>query len=317
MLPGCYDIGMVGTQEQNRQTGRNYLDPATISKISSLELIARSVVDGFISGLHKSPYQGFNVEFSEHRPYNPGDDIRHIDWKAMAKLDRYYVKKFEEETNLKAYIIFDSSGSMGFRSGGAVSKIDYARYLCVSLAYLMLRQRDSVGLCLSGDGTRRFVPPRSAKGHLQVLIDEIKATGAGGSARISETIGDVAGRIARRGLVIVISDLLGDQEEILKALRNLKHRRNEVILIQVLDPHEIDIPWRGYIRLKDMEESDVVSTDPSWLLKEYKTRVTAFLDRYRVGCVEEGIDYLLMATDEPLDAALATYLARRMKRTRG
>jgi uncharacterized protein (DUF58 family) len=295
----------------------NYLDPATISKISSLELIARRVVEGFIGGLHKSPYQGFNVEFSEHRPYNPGDDIRHIDWKALAKLDRYYVKKFEEETNLKAYIIVDSSGSMGFRSGSPVSKMDYARFLCVSLAYLMLRQRDSVGLCLFGDGTRRFVPPRSTGGHLQVLIDEIRTAKPEGSTRISEAVSDVAARISRRGLVIVISDLLGDQEEILTALRNMKHRRNEVILIQVLDPHEIDIPWRGYIRLKDMEESDVVSTDPSWLLKEYKTRVKEFIDRYRQGCVEEGIDYLLMGTDQPLDVGLATYLARRMKRTRG
>jgi uncharacterized protein (DUF58 family) len=292
----------------------NYLDPVTLSKISSLELLARMVVEGVVTGLHKSPYQGFNVEFSEHRPYNPGDDIRHIDWKAQAKLDRFYVKKFEEETNLRGYIFLDASASMGFQSGGGVSKLDYGRYLAVSLAYLMLLQRDNVGLSVFGSSVRRFVPPRGNRSHLQAIIEELKAARPEGETRIASTLADLATRISRRGLVILVSDLLEDHEAVLVSLRHLRHRKNDVILFQILDPHEIEIPWKGYLRLTDMEDQSSLATDPSWLRREYGSRIERFLEAYRQGCLEEGIDHVVMTTDQPLDEALSVYLASRMRR---
>jgi len=292
----------------------NYLDPVTLSKISSLELVARMVVEGVVTGLHKSPYQGSNVEFSEHRPYNPGDDLRHIDWKAHAKLDRFYVKKFEEETNLRGYLFLDASASMGFRSGGGVTKLDYGRYLAVSLAYLMLMQRDNVGLSVFGSSVRRFVPPRGNRGHLQALIEELKAARPAGETRIAATLADLATRISRRGLVILISDLLEDQQAVLASLRHVRHRKNDVVLFQILDPHEVEVPWKGYLRLTDMEDHDSLATDPSWLKREYRSRVDGFLDRYRQGCLEEGMDHVLITTDRPLDEALSAYLAGRMRR---
>jgi len=292
----------------------NYLDPVALSKISSLELLARMVVEGVVTGLHKSPYQGFNVEFSEHRPYNPGDDLRHIDWKAHAKLDRFYVKKFEEETNLRGYVFLDASASMGFRSGGGVSKLEYGKYLVVSLAYLMLLQRDSVGLSVFGSDVRRFVPPRGNRAHLQAIIEELQAAKPEGETRIAEALSDLASRISRRGLVILISDLLENQEAVLASLRHIRHRKNDVILLQVLDPHEIDLPWKGYLRLTDMEDHSSVATDPSWLKREYGSRVAAFLDRYREGCLEDGMDHVLITTDCPLDEALSAYLASRRHR---
>lgn len=293
----------------------NYLDPVTLSKVASLELVARMVVEGVVTGLHKSPYQGFNVEFSEHRPYNPGDDIRHIDWKAHAKLDRFYVKKFEEETNLRGYIVLDASASMGFRSGGGVTKLDYAKYLSVSLAYLMLVQRDNVGLSVFGSSVRRFVPPRGNRSHLQALIEELKAARPEGETRIATTLADLAARISRRGLVIVVSDLLEDEEAVLGSLRHLRHRKNDVILFQILDPHEVEVPWKGYLRLTDLEDHSSVATDPSWLKREYRSRVEAFLERYRQGCLEEGMDHVLITTDRPLDEALSAYLAGRVRWT--
>jgi uncharacterized protein (DUF58 family) len=295
----------------------NYLDPITLSKISSLELLARMVVEGVVTGLHKSPFQGFNVEFSEHRPYNPGDDLRHVDWKAHAKLDRFFVKKFEEETNLRGYIFLDASASMGFQSGGGVSKLDYGKYLSVSLAYLMLLQRDSVGLSVFGSDVRRFVPPRGNRAHLQAIIEELKAAKPSGETRIASTLSDLAARISRRGLVILISDLLEDQEAVLASLRHIRHRKNDVILFQLLDPHEVDLPWKGYLRLTDMEDDSSLATDPSWLKREYGERVGAFLDRYRQGCLEDGMDHVLITTDQPLDEAMSTYLASRMHRRGG
>ena len=292
----------------------NYLDPATLSKISSLGLFARMVVEGLVSGLHKSSYHGFSVEFSEHRPYNPGDDIRYIDWKALAKLDRFYIKKFEEETNLRSYVILDSSGSMGFRSGSPLSKLDYGKFLTVCLAYLMLVQRDSVGLSLFAESARRFIPPRANRDHIQVLVDELRDTRAEGKSSIAGALSDLAGRISRRGLVVVISDLLDDQQRVLEALRHTRHRKNEIIIFHLLDPHEIEIPWKGYLKLVDMEDPETLTTDPGRLSRDYRQRVESFVEGYRQGCLGENIDYVLVSTDRPLDEVLPAYLASRKRK---
>ena len=292
----------------------SYLDPEVISRLSRLDLVARLVVEGFITGLHRSPYHGFSVEFSEHRPYMPGDPLRDLDWKAYAKTDRLYIKQYEEETNLKAYLLLDISGSMNFQSGGPLSKFRYASCLGAALAYLMLKQRDAIGLMLFGDQIASFVPPRSVQSHLQILLREISRIQPVADTRMAPAFHDLAERLSRRGLVVVLSDLMDDPDEVLKGLRHFRHRGHEVIVFHVLDPRERDLDFGGETRFFDLEHPDqVLTTQPRHLQHEYCQMMDEFIQTYRYHCAEARIDYVLLDTSTPFDVALSRYLGRRKK----
>lgn len=292
----------------------SYLNPETISRLSRLDLIARLVVEGFITGLHRSPYHGFSVEFSEHRAYMPGDSLRDVDWKAYGKTDRMYVKRYEEETNLKSYLLLDVSGSMAYQSGGAMSKFRYAASLSAALCYLMLRQRDAVGLMLFSDRIGTYVPPRSVSSHLRVLLKEIDAVRPEADTAMAPTFHDLAERISRRGLVIVFSDLLDDPEKTMMGLRHFRHRGHEVVVFHVLDPRELDLDFSGETRFYDLEDGErQLTTQPRHIRHEYTRLMAEMIDTYRYECAEAGIDHVLLDTATPFDVALGRYLVHRKK----
>ena len=290
----------------------SYLDPETISRISRLDLVARLVVEGFITGLHRSPYHGFSVEFSEHRPYMPGDPLRDLDWKAYAKTDRLYVKQYEEETNLKAYLLLDISSSMDFKAGAPISKFRYATSLAAALSYLMLKQRDAVGLLLYHHQIETYVPPRSVQSHLQVLLKTIDQARPQSDTRMAPVFHDLAERISRRGLVIVLSDLLDEPDAVLKGLRHFRHLGHEVVVFHLLDPRERDLDFRDETRFYDLENpEETLTTQPRHIHHEYRELMDELIQTYQLGCAEARIDYALFDTATPFDAALSRYLVQR------
>ena len=295
------------------RAAKSYLDPEAVSRLGRLDLVARLVVEGFITGLHRSPYHGFSVEFSEHRPYMPGDPLRDLDWKVLAKNGRLYVKQYEEETNLKAYLLLDTSGSMGFRAGGPLSKFNYGASLMAALSYLMLKQRDAVGLSLFRDRLLTSVPPRSVQSHLQVLLAEIGRHEPGEDTQMAPAFHDLAERFARRGLVVLVSDLFDDPAEVLRGLRHFRHRGHEVIVFHVLDPRERDLDFeRTATRFYDLEDEDETLTTQPWhMQEEYRQQMEELIRTYREGCAEARIDYVLLDTTTPFDVALSRYLVRR------
>jgi uncharacterized protein (DUF58 family) len=288
----------------------NYFDPLTLSKLSSLLLRARHVVEGLISGLHTSPYKGFSVEFSEHRQYTPGDEIRHIDWKAYAKFDRYYIKEYEQETNLRCYLLVDASASMNYRSNG-VSKFDYACYLAAALAYIMLNQQDLVGLVTFSDQIRRQLPPRSSPGHLRTVIDSLEHTGPSGDTDLGRTLHHIASQLKRRGLVILLSDLLDEPAEVMQGLQHLRYQKHEVLVFHVLDHDEIAFPFAQLTQFEDLEDETRVITDPRAIAADYREQIQQFIKDYETMCRRQAIDYTLFNTRTPLDKGLLKYLAWR------
>lgn len=288
----------------------NYFDPLTLSKLSTLLLRARYVVEGLLSGVHTSPYKGFSVEFSEHRQYVPGDEIRHIDWKAYAKFDRYYIKEYEEETNLRCYLLIDASASMNYRSNG-VSKFDYACYLAAALAYIMLNQQDLVGLVTFSDGIRQQLPPRSSPGHLRAVLDRLEQTAPTGDTNLGRTLHHVASQLKRRGLVIVLSDLLDEPLEVVQGLRHLRYQKHEVLVFHVLDDDEITFPFTQLTQFEDLEDETRVITDPRAIAADYQEQMQQFIKEYETMCRRQSIDYTLVNTTTPLDKGLLKYLAWR------
>ncbi len=293
------------------QDYRKYLDPEIVSKLKGMEIRARMVVEGFITGLHKSPYHGFSVEFAEHRQYMPGDNIRDIDWKVYAKSDRYYIKQYEEETNLKAYLLLDCSRSMSYQSGGRITKLDYAGLLSGALSYMMLRQRDAVGLVTFDDKIRRYIPPRSKSGHLHLLLNEIAKQEPSSTTDISATLHEMAERIKRRGLIIIMSDLFDDVENILSGLKHFRYNRHEVIVFHILDPRERDFAFPREAIFKDMETGEELTTLPYQIKKDYKNYVEAFSKEIATVCRQSNIDYFPIDTSMPFDKALYAFLAKR------
>ncbi|MEE9554919.1 MAG: DUF58 domain-containing protein [candidate division Zixibacteria bacterium] len=291
---------------------RKYLDPAVVSKLASIELKARMVVEGFIVGLHRSPYHGFSVEFAEHRQYMPGDDFRHIDWKVYGKSDRFYIKQFEEETNLKAYILLDASRSMGYKSDG-ISKLEYGSYLAASLSYLMLKQQDAAGLLVYDENVRSYIPPRGARSHITPILKQLGETEPSNKTDASVAFHELAERIKRRGLIIVISDLLDDPEKFLLGLKHFRHRQHEVIVFQILDPKERSFAYKGEARFRDMETGRELLTDPWQIRKNYVERLDEFLAQISRSCRDSRIDYHLLDTSVHFDKALFGYLAKRSK----
>lgn len=290
-----------------------YLQPAVVAQLANMELRARFVVEGFITGLHKSPYHGFSVEFTEHRQYMPGDEIKHIDWKAYGKTDRFYIKQFEEETNLKSYLVVDASGSMKYASEGHLKKFEYASYVAASLSYLMIEQRDAVGLTLVDEGIRTSLPPRATRSYLRELLKELDATQPSNKTGIAASLHVVAEQIKRRGLVIVISDLFDDPEKVMTALKHFRHRGHEVIVLQVLDPMERTFAFGGDAVFKDIETQETITTQPWHIQKAYQQSMHEFLDLYKAQCRDNGIDYVLLDTSTPFDKALMEYLNKRKR----
>ena len=277
-----------------------------------MALRARLVVEGYIIGQHKSPYHGFSVEFAEHRAYGPVDEIRHVDWILYGKTDRYYVKQYEEETNLKAYILLDTSRSMKYTSG-TVTKLDYASYLSAALTYLMLNQQDGTGLILFDEKIQKFIPPRSTPSYLNTILKNLEKPTFGSDTDIGLVLHEMAERIKKRGLVILISDLMDDQEAVLSGLKHFRHNKQEVILFHILDRKELDFKFNTRTRFKDMESASQLTTEPWQIKSSYKKRIQRLQNDYKKQCREQLIDYVPLFTDQSLDIALNSYLNKRQK----
>jgi len=290
---------------------RKYLQPQVVSKLANMELRARLVVEGFITGLHKSPYHGFSVEFAEHRQYMPGDEIKHIDWKIYARTDRYYIKQYEEETNLKSYIVVDTSRSMGFASEGQLTKLEYASYLAASLSFMMIKQQDAVGLALFDETLNTYLPPHASKAYLRQLLIALQRVAPSGKTGAGVSLHQVADRIRRRGLVIIISDLLDNQDAVIGALKHFRHKKNEVIVMQVLDPRERSFAFGSDAVFKDLESGETLRTQPWHIQISYQQAMRAFLERFKRECRENYVDYVLIDTATPFDVALLAYLSKR------
>jgi len=295
------------------QEALKYLQPDVVAQLANMELRARLVVEGFITGLHKSPYHGFSVEFIEHRPYMPGDEIKHIDWKAYGKTDRYYIKEFEEETNLKSYLVLDASKSMEYSSPGHLKKIEYASYVAAALGYLMVEQRDAVGLTIYDEQIRAHFPPRATKLYLQQMLRELENVKASNKTSTAQSLHEVAERIKRRGLVVVLSDLFDDPAQVVTALKHFRHKGNEVIVMQVLDPLERSFAFGTDAVFRDMATKEELLTQPWHIQAAYRESFQEFLEFYTRECRENAIDYVLLDTATPFDKALFEYLNKRKR----
>ncbi|MFH1853503.1 MAG: DUF58 domain-containing protein [Candidatus Neomarinimicrobiota bacterium] len=291
---------------------RKYLEPEMVARLNNMSLRARMVVEGYILGLHKSPYHGFSVEFAEHRAYGPGDEIRHIDWKLYGKTDRYYVKQFEEETNLRTHLILDTSRSMTYGSG-KVSKLEYAGYLSAALTYLMLSQQDGVGLVLFDNRINKFIPPRSNPGHLNTILSQLDQIRYGTDTRIGPVLHEMAERIKKSGLVILISDLLDEPEKIMAGLKHFRHNKQEVVVFHILDRQELEFNFSSRTRFRDLETTETITTEPWQIQERYAELVGRFQDYYRRHCREQKVDYIPFYTDQNLDLALNGYLQKRQR----
>ncbi len=294
-------------------TSSRLLKPEVVAKLKSIDLKARLVVEGFLAGLHRSPYKGFSVEFTEHRPYMPGDELKRIDWKVYGKTDRFYVREYEEETNLRGYIVVDASGSMAYRSQGRISKLEYASYLGASLAYLLLHQKDSTGLVVFTDRIQTYIPARSTGTHIRVILSQLEKTRPGGDTDLAVTFHQLAERIKRRGLVIILSDLWDDQSLVLSALRHFRHRKHEVLVFHIVDPNEERFAFKTPVVLRDLETGQEMTLDPRVVGAEYRSSFVSFFREFERGCREGLVDYNRITTDTPFDQALFAYLARRQR----
>lgn len=290
-----------------------YLDPKVLSNLRGLDLVARLVVEGFMTGLHKSPYHGFSVEFAEHRQYMPGDPFKHVDWKLYGKSDRFYVKIFEEETNLRAHILLDESASMGYASGDRLSKFQYSSFLAAALAYLMLMQQDAVGLLTFRDRIEKVIPPRSARGHLRLILAELERSRPASTTAMGTALEYLAERVKRRGLVILISDLMDDPARVIRGLKHFRHRQHEVVVFHVLDPYEIEFPFREETGFVDLETGRELMTQPWEIAEEYKRKFGEWSQAYQRACLENQIEYVRLSTETPYDTALLRYLEKRKR----
>jgi uncharacterized protein (DUF58 family) len=295
---------------------QKYLDPQTLASLEGLDLQARLLVEGFVAGMHASPYQGFSVDFAEHRQYVPGDDIRHVDWKVWSKTDKLYLKQYEEETNLLVYLMLDTSESMAYASGDNVSKLQYAQFVAAAMSYLVIQQQDSVGLALFDDGVRRFLRPSGQPSQLKEIIHVLDATPARQKSDIGLVFNDLAERFKRRGVVAIFSDFFDDPARILTGLKHFRHRRHDVIVFHILDPYELDFPFRSTTLFKGLEGMPEILTEPHALRKAYQDELRQFLNELERGCRMIDVDYIPLRTDQPLDVPLSSYLASRAARVR-
>jgi uncharacterized protein (DUF58 family) len=290
------------------------LDPAVVAKLAHLDVRARLVVEGFIAGMHRSPFHGFSVEFAEHRPYMPGDPLKNMDWKVWARSDRYLVKQYTEETNLRCHLLLDLSGSMAFQSKrAAMSKFEYARSLSAALAYLMIQQQDAVGAMLFADHPLAYVPPRAVRSHLDALLKTFASARPQGKTKLGPVLHELAERIKRRGLIVLCSDLWDEPAEVLKGLQHFHHRHHEVVVFHVLDPDEIEFPYSDTTTFVDSETGERLTTEPWEIARRYRERLEAWSDVYRRQCREQRMDYVRIDTRTPFDQALLAYLEKRAR----
>ncbi len=290
-----------------------FLDPAVIARLGTLELKARTIVEGFLSGLHRSPFKGFSVEFAEYRQYIPGDDLSSIDWKVYARSDRYYVKKFEEETNLHCYILLDVSASMGYGRRGGTTKLEYAQMLAASLAYLMSRQRDAVALTTFDETIVHMLPPSARPGHLRSLLVTLDRLQLGKRTDVSKPLHVLADAMAKRGMVVLISDLLDEPDHVIDGLRHFRFRGTDVVVFHVMDPDELTFPFERASKFRDMEAGDELMAVPSVVRSAYLTELERVLDVYKRELGSMGVDYRLVNTSEPLEFSLMSYLSNRSR----
>jgi uncharacterized protein (DUF58 family) len=289
-----------------------FIDPVVLTRISSLELVARTVVEGFVSGLHRSPHLGFSVNFAEYRAYRPGDDIRKIDWKVFGRMDRFFVKEYEGETNTGLSLILDCSRSMAYGSRG-IGKLAYGQFLAASLGYFAFKQRDGVGFISYDEEIRQFVPARGSVRHMNTVLHKIEETRPGARSEFVKPLAAVAERLRRRGIVVLISDLHGDAAQVMEGLRHLACRGNDVIVFQVLDPAELHFEFTASAQFVDLETRAEMHVIPEYVRQEYRRIVkeqTGFFERE---CRRDRMDYALLDTSQPLDHALFTYLLKRQQ----
>ncbi len=292
----------------------SYLDFDIVARIDNMQLLAKGVVDGFILGLHRSPYRGFSVEFAEYRQYSPGDDIKHIDWKVFGKTDRHYIKQFEEETNLACYILLDASASMAYKSRETgLSKLQYGSYMAACLSYFMMRQRDATGLLIFDDKIRTVLPPRMRQSHMKHILAALNDLKSGGETNIAKPMHELADGLRRRGLIIVISDLLDDPEAVMSALQHFRFMGHDVIVFHIMDDAELNFPFDTMTEFSDLETGLKTTISPEGIRPTYMNELKGFLSAYEKGCADIKADYKLFDTTKPLELALSEYLFRRAR----
>ncbi len=291
---------------------RRFLDPAVLSRLGTLELKARTVVEGVLTGLHRSPFKGFSVEFAEYRQYMPGDDLATIDWKVYARSDRHYVKKFEQETNLDCHLLLDVSASMGYGSPG-VTKLEYATYLTASLAYLMNRQRDSVGLTAFDERIVRMLPASARPGHLRSVLLALDGLKLGQRTNLSKPLHHLADSLSKRGMIVVVSDLLDEPDQVIRGLKHFHFRGTDVVVFHVLHTDELEFPFQRSTRFADLETGDEVTAVPAIVRDGYLRAIGSMIERYRRELGAAGIDYQQLQTSQPIELALLSYLSRRSR----
>ncbi|MEQ8856420.1 DUF58 domain-containing protein [Gimesia sp.] len=292
-----------------------YLDPQTLAKVQNLDLAARQIVEGYVSGSHKSPFHGFSAEFAQHREYAVGDDLRYVDWKVYAKSDRYYLKQFEAETNFTCYLLLDCSESMRYKSAdAALSKWEYGRLVAAALAYVVIKQQDAAGLCTVSDKVNDFLRPASQPTHLKQIYYTLENTPVAGESGLGKVFHELAERINRRSLIIIISDLFDDIESVLLGLKHFRHRKHDVSLLQVIDPAEQDFPFQEPVLFHGLENLPEQMVEPRALKKAYQDEFEKFLKTVQRGCRDLKLDYSLIRTDQSLDVALSAFLSHRQSR---
>lgn len=289
----------------------NLLDPKLLARLGTTQLRARTVVEGILSGLHRSPHQGQSVEFAEHKEYAPGDELRHIDWKAYGKVDRYYVKQFEHETNLRAFFLIDASGSMNYRGPNGLTKLEYACTLAASLSYLLVRQQDAVGLVIARGKETKYLPPRAAMGHFPAVIHHLEGLTGDGPTDLAAAADWVAEKARRRAAIFVLSDLFDFSPQALKRLTDLRRMKNEVTVFQILDPYELEFPFDDATRFVGMEGEPEIEVDPRSLRESYLQEIEGLCSRARKSCRDADVEYEQVRTDAPMDRLLLRFLARR------
>lgn len=299
-------------------TSTDHLAPADLAKVANLQILARLVVEGFTTGLHRSPHKGFSVEFKQHRQYVPGDEIRHLDWTVFGKTDRFYIREYEEETNLRAHILLDVSGSMAYGDMTtpvqSLTKHHYATRVAAALSYLMLQQADSVGLVTFDDQVRAHIPPRGRPSHLKAIMTAMQSATLGNETDLGRVLHDLAPKLHRRGLVILISDCFSDVASLMKGLAHFRHARHEVIIFQIWHRDELDFPFRQFTRFDSLENKTFHTLDPAHIRQAYLAHLEKFRSDLKLGCARHKIDLVQLVTDEPYADALAKYLAARRKR---
>lgn len=294
-------------------THSKYLDPQVLNRLGNMSLIARCSVQGFFSGLHPSPFHGFSVEYSDHRPYERGDELRFLDWKAYARSDKLYIKRFLQETNVPVHILLDTSNSMTFAGDSGYSKLTYGCYLSAALAYLMLGQGDSVSLTLFAEKIRARIPPRSRRTHLHAILQALRQTSGAGQTDLASVLHTFAETTSRRGIVVLISDLLDDREEIQRALAHLKFLQHDVLIFHTLDRMELELPYDGLVQFEDLESDQRLQVYPKAIRDSYMKNVTDYLEGIEKETGRTGIDYCRLDTAKPLDRAFFAYLGKRKR----